>query len=149
MWACCDYTSSDDDEHNTSNALLLLFADADTAPVLLSGLSDVDELVVALGCKFASDVFTAAQKDRPLPVPTPLARDPRPRALALGFDVGRVTALSMGGRASFHLLLFLLSPLSHATASTHNTSCCSVSHIPCMAPAAPHFPWECFSFPSV
>ena len=96
MWACCDDTSSDDDEHNTSNALPLLFADADTAPVLLSGLSDVDELVVALGCRFAWDVFTAAQKDRPPPVPTPLARDPRPRALALSFDVGRVTAFSMG-----------------------------------------------------
>ena len=55
---------------------LLLFADTDIAPVLLSSLSDVDELMVALGCRFASDVFTAAQKDRPLPVLTPLAHDP-------------------------------------------------------------------------
>ena len=28
MWACCDDTSSDDNEHNTSNAFLLLCADA-------------------------------------------------------------------------------------------------------------------------
>ena len=132
--------TSDDDEHNTSHALLLLLADVDIAPVLLSGLSDGDELIFALGCRFASDVFTAAQKDRPLPVPTPLARDPRPRALAWSFDVGRVTAFSTGGRASFQLLLFLLSQLSHATASTYNTSPCSVSHIPCVVPAAPHFP---------
>ena len=49
MWACCDDTSSDDDEHNTSNAFLpLLCAVALVAPVLQSGLSDVDELMVAL-----------------------------------------------------------------------------------------------------
>ena len=60
MWACCDDTSSD----------------ADIAPVLLSGLSDVDELMGALGCKFALDVFTIAEQDRPLPVLTPLVHDP-------------------------------------------------------------------------
>ena len=53
MRACCDDTSSDDDEHNTSNTLLLLFADVLNAPVLLTGLCDVDELMVALGCRFA------------------------------------------------------------------------------------------------
>ena len=49
MWACCDDISSDDDEHNTSNAFLLLCADAFIAPVLLARLTDVDELLVALG----------------------------------------------------------------------------------------------------
>ena len=63
MWACCDDTSSDNDEHNTGNTLLLLIADALTAPVLLSGLSDVDELMVALGCRFALDLFSTAQHD--------------------------------------------------------------------------------------
>ena len=62
------------------NALLLLFADADIAPVLLSGLSDVDELMVARGCRFALDVFTIAQQDRPLPDPVPLAHDPGSRS---------------------------------------------------------------------
>ena len=63
---CCGDTSSDDDVHNTSNSLLLLCADAIIAPVLLSGLSDVDELMVALGCRFALDVFAVAQQDAPL-----------------------------------------------------------------------------------
>ena len=60
MWACCDDTLSDDDEHNTSNSFLLLCADALIAPVLLSGLTDVDELTVG------SDVFTIAQEDYPI-----------------------------------------------------------------------------------
>ena len=53
MWGCCGETSSDDDEHNTSNAFLLLCADALIAPVLLAGLADVDELMVALVWRFA------------------------------------------------------------------------------------------------
>ena len=69
MWASCDDTSSDDDEHNTSNTLLLLFADALTVPVLLTGLSDVDELMVALQRRFALDIFTIAQQDWPHPDP--------------------------------------------------------------------------------
>ena len=48
MWACCDDTSSDD-EHNTDNTLLL-FGDAYIAPALLAGLSEVDALMIALGC---------------------------------------------------------------------------------------------------
>ena len=42
MWPCCDYTSPDDDEHNTDNNPLLLFPDADITPTLLEGLSEVD-----------------------------------------------------------------------------------------------------------
>ena len=49
MWPCCDDTSSEDDEHNTGNILLLLFADAFIAPALLACLSEVDELYTALG----------------------------------------------------------------------------------------------------
>ena len=76
MWACCGDTSSDDDEHNTSNAFLVLRADALVAPVLLSGFTDVDELMVALGCRFALDVFTSALQDRPLADPDPPPHDP-------------------------------------------------------------------------
>ena len=74
--ACCDDTSSDDDEHNTNNTLLLLFADAYIAPALLAGLSEVDELMIALGCRFALDIFTIAQQDRPPLDPVPLPLDP-------------------------------------------------------------------------
>ena len=62
-----------DDEHNTGNTLLLLFADAFVAPALLADLSEVDELMVALSCRFALDIFTIAQQDRP----DHLANDPR------------------------------------------------------------------------
>ena len=64
MWACCADSSSDDDEHNTSNTLLLLCADALVAPALLADFSEVDELMVALSCRFALDIFTNAQQDR-------------------------------------------------------------------------------------
>ena len=73
MWASCDDTSSNDDEHNT---LLLLLADGYIAPALLAGLSEVDEFMVALGCRFALDIFTIAQQDRPPSVTFPLPHDP-------------------------------------------------------------------------
>ena len=44
MWPCCDFTSSDDDEHNTDSNFLLLFADIGIMPTLLDGLTDVDVL---------------------------------------------------------------------------------------------------------
>ena len=53
MWPCCDFTSSDDDEHNTDRSFLLLFADVDITPTLLEGLTEVDVLHIALGCRFA------------------------------------------------------------------------------------------------
>ena len=70
--SCCHGTSADEDEHNTDNTLLLLFADACIAPALLAGLSDVDELCIALGCIFALDIFTIAQQNRPSPDLEPL-----------------------------------------------------------------------------
>ena len=63
LGTCGDDTFSDDEEHNIDNTLLLLVADALIAAVLLSGLSDVDELMVALGCRFALDLFSVAQHD--------------------------------------------------------------------------------------
>ena len=45
-------------------------------PVLLAGLTDVDELMVALGCRFALDVFTIAQQDYPLADHNSLNHDP-------------------------------------------------------------------------
>ena len=85
VWPCCDDTSSDDDEHNTDNPLLLLFADADIAPALLAGLSDVDVLYIALGCRFALDIFTVAQQYRPLPDLEPLPHDAELGTLPLSY----------------------------------------------------------------
>ena len=59
MWPCCDFTSSDDDEHNTDNNFLLLFADTAITPALLEGLSEIDVPHIALGCRFALGIFTA------------------------------------------------------------------------------------------
>ena len=63
MWPCCDFTSSDDDEHNTDNNFLLLFADVDITATLLEGLTEVDALHITLGCRFALDIFTSSQQD--------------------------------------------------------------------------------------
>ena len=75
MWPCCDFTPSDDDEHNTDNNLLLLFADVDITPTLLEGLSDVDVLHKALGCRFALDIFTTSQQYSPTPDHEPIPLD--------------------------------------------------------------------------
>ena len=58
MWFCCDFTSSDDDEHNTGNNFLFLFADTAITFTLLEGLSEIDVLHIARGCRFALDLFT-------------------------------------------------------------------------------------------
>ena len=76
MWPCCDFTSSDDDEHNTDNNFLLLFTDAGITPSLLEGLSEVDALHIALGCRFALVVFTIPQQPSPTPHHVPLSHDP-------------------------------------------------------------------------
>ena len=55
---------------------MLLFADAFTAPALLSHLSELDELTVALSCRLALDIFTVAQQYQPLPEPDLLVHDP-------------------------------------------------------------------------
>ena len=60
MWPCCDFTSSDDDEHNTDSNFLLLFSDIGIMPTLLDGLTDVDVLHIALGCRFALDINTVS-----------------------------------------------------------------------------------------
>ena len=75
MWPCCDFTSSGDDEHNTSS-FFLLFADVDITPTLLEGLTEVDILHIALGCRFALDIFTISQQHSPTPDHEPLSHDP-------------------------------------------------------------------------
>ena len=75
MWPCCDITSSDDDEHNTGSNFLLLFADVGIMPILLEGLTDVGVLHIALGCRFALDIFTISQQYSPAPVHVPLSHD--------------------------------------------------------------------------
>ena len=62
MWPCCDITSSDDGEHNTDSNFLLLFADVGIMPTLLEGLTEADVLHIALGCRFALDIFTISQQ---------------------------------------------------------------------------------------
>ena len=76
MWPCCDFTSSDDDEHKIDNNVLLLFADIAITPTLLEGLSEIDVLHIALGCRFALDLFTISQQLSPAPDPEPLFYDP-------------------------------------------------------------------------
>ena len=76
MWPCCDITSSDDDEHNTGSNFLLLFVDVDITPTLLEGLTEVDVLHIALGCRFALDIFTISQQYSPTPDHEPLPHDP-------------------------------------------------------------------------
>ena len=53
--------SSGDDEHNTDSSFLLLFVDIGITPTLLDGLTDVDVLHIALGCRFALDILTVSQ----------------------------------------------------------------------------------------
>ena len=69
MWPCCDITSPDDDEHNTDSNFLLL-------STLLEGLTEVDVLHIALGCRFALDIFTISQRHSPTPDHEPLPHDP-------------------------------------------------------------------------
>ena len=71
-----DITSSDDDEHNTDSNFLLLFADIGIMPTLLDGLTDVDALHIALGCRFALDIFTVSQHYSPAIEHEPLPHDP-------------------------------------------------------------------------
>ena len=62
--------------HPMTMSTLLLFADALVAPALLADLRELDELMVALSCRFALDIFTIAQQDRPDPEPDHLPHDP-------------------------------------------------------------------------
>ena len=75
MWPCCDITSSDDDEHNTDSNFLLLFEDVGITPTLLEGLTEVDVLHIALGCRFALDIFTVSQQYSPTLDHEPLPHD--------------------------------------------------------------------------
>ena len=68
MWPCCDFTSSDDDEHNTDNNFLLVFADVDITPTLLGGLTEVVVLHIAL--------FTISQQLSHTPDHEPFPHDP-------------------------------------------------------------------------
>ena len=59
MWPCCDIT------YNTDSNFLLLFSDVDITPSLLEGLAEVYVLHIALGCRFALDIFTISQRHSP------------------------------------------------------------------------------------
>ena len=96
MWPCCDFTSSDDDEHNTDNNFLLLFADVGITPTLLEGLTEVDVLHIVLGCRFALDIFTNSQQHSPTPDHEPLPHDPE----FATFEHGCYTLLEIDTMAS-------------------------------------------------
>ena len=53
-----------------------LFADNAITPTLLETLSEIDVLHIALGCRFALDIFTISQQLSPTPVHEPLPHDP-------------------------------------------------------------------------
>lgn len=76
MWPCCDFTSSDDDEHNTDNQLLLMFAGSSNLLNLLDGLTDVEVLHIALSCRFALDILTVSQHSPSALEPGPLPGGP-------------------------------------------------------------------------
>ena len=76
MWPCCDITSSDDDEHNTDSSFFLLFAGIGIMPTLLEDLTEVDVLHIALGCRFALDIFTISQQYSNANDHEPLPHDP-------------------------------------------------------------------------
>ena len=76
MCPCCDITSSDDDEHDTDSNFLFLFADVDITPILLESLTEVDVLHIALGCRFALDIFPISQQHSPTPDHEPLPHGP-------------------------------------------------------------------------
>ena len=87
--------------------------------------------MVALGCGFALDVFTIAQQDRPLPVPTPLAHDP---GLALWLGV---------------LVLVGLQPLTRVDVLLFLCSCfyCHSFLMP-QRPLTTHLAVQCLAFPA-
>ena len=91
----CDFTSSDDDEHNTDNNFLLLFADVGITPTLLEGLTEVDVPHIALGCRFALDIFTISQQYSPTPDHEPLPHDPE---LSSILSTGSTQALRLSRR---------------------------------------------------
>ena len=80
MWPCCDFTSSDDDEHYTDNNFLLLFADVGISPTLLGGLSEVDVLRMAIGGTIPLDTVTISHQNSPTPdhEPPPLDAELEP-----------------------------------------------------------------------
>ena len=57
-------------------AISSLFADVDITPTLLEGLTEVDVLHIALGCRFALDIFTISKRRSPAPDHEPLPHDP-------------------------------------------------------------------------
>ena len=60
----------------TLTAISSFFADTGIMPTLLEGLTDVDVLHIALGCRFALDIFTISQQYSPATVHEPLPHDP-------------------------------------------------------------------------
>ena len=60
----------------TLTTISFLLADVGITPTLLEGLTEVGVLHIALGCRFALDIFTTSQQHSPTPYHEPLPHDP-------------------------------------------------------------------------
>ena len=60
----------------TLTIISFLFADVGITPTLLEGLTEIDVLHIALGCRLALGIFTISQQHSPTPDHEPLAHDP-------------------------------------------------------------------------
>ena len=60
----------------TLTTISFLFADIAITPTLFEGLTEVDVLHIALGCRFALDIFTISPQLSPTPDHEPLPHDP-------------------------------------------------------------------------
>ena len=134
MWPCCDFTSSDDDEHNTDNNFLLLLADTIT-PTLLEGLSEIDVLHIALGCRFALDIFAISQPLSPTPDPEPLPYDPE-FATFLSMGAKLVPLVNLLGPRSLQFPSTMGAPggdvnLAHSLSLRDTGTCATRSRILC------------------
>ena len=63
MWRVVMILRRKMDDHNSSNAFLLLCGDSLIAPVLPAGLMDLEEPKVTLGRRFALEAFAIIQQD--------------------------------------------------------------------------------------
>ena len=60
----------------TLTTISFLFADIAITPLLLGGVSEIDGLHIALGCRFALVIFTISLQLSPTPDHEPLPHDP-------------------------------------------------------------------------
>ena len=142
MWPCCDFTSSDDDEHITDNIFL---TDVGITPTLLESLTKVDVLHKALSCRFALDFFTISQQPSPTPNHVPLPHDPSSPHFEHGCGTcfQTVTLANLLGPRSWkgtHTLSLTLcvAGIRGYTVSTQDTLTCTAPVLPALSDYSIH-----------